>query len=210
MILQHTRRRMMGRAARLGLAAVAVAACIGVQPARAQADGPCTYSGAQALLFEGPVAATQSDRSDRPHLGELWRECQFRLYRDGETVTFRQGDYILGAIAVWWSYQQMDEFGLSRAEAIDDLELVTDQIEIAVVTDGIAGPFEPVPVIVTSYRDAQLEVAAVEDAAEGHIVFNQRGFISQLPAGEYLVRWTQAYPGFPDFVSTVRLLVTPA
>jgi hypothetical protein len=76
---------------------------------------------------------------------------------------------------------------------------------MATVTDGIAGPFEPVPLIETKYRDAPL----VSPLGEGHIVFNQRGFITQLPAGEYLVHWTESYPGFPDFEATVRLLVTP-
>jgi hypothetical protein len=206
MIIQDARKRMRGRVVRLALAMVALVACVGVQPAYAQTEEPCTYGGAQALLLEAPVAATQSDRSDRPHLGELWEECQFRLYRDGQTITFREGDYILGAIAVWWTYDEMDEFGLSRGEAIEDLQLITDRIEIAKLDGRKRGPFEPVPVIVTSYRDAQLFGT--------HIVFNQRGFIAHLPAGEYLVRWTQSYPGsiaFPAFrdESTVRLLVTP-
>jgi hypothetical protein len=135
---------------------LAVMACIGVQPAQAQTEETCTYGGAQALLLEAPVAATQFDRSDRPHLGELWEECQFRLYRDGETVTFREGDYILGAIAVWWTYKDMNEFGWSREQAIEDLRLVTDRIEVADVNGRKRGPFEPVPVIVTSYRDAEL------------------------------------------------------
>jgi hypothetical protein len=193
---------MMGRAARLGLVMVAVVACIGVRPARADTEQTCTYGGAQALLQAAPVGATQSGTSDRAHLGELWEACQFRLYRDGETITFREDDYILGGIAAFWFYEEIDEFGWTRAEAIEDMRLVTDRVEMAIVTDGIAGPFEPVPLIVTRYRDAPL--------FGGHIVWNHRAFITQLPAGEYLVRWTQSYPGFPDFESTVRLLVTPA
>lgn len=206
MIMHDARKRMTARVVRLGLAFVALLTCVGVQPSSAQTGEPCTYGGAQALLQAAPIAATQSDRSDRPHLGQLWDECQFRLYRDKETVTFREGDYFLGAIAVWWSYEEMDEFGWNRDEAIDDLELVTDRIEIAVVTERKRGPFESVSVIVTQYRDAQL--------FGSHIVFNQRGFIAQFPAGEYLVRWTQSYPGSSAFpacrdVSTVRLVVTP-
>jgi hypothetical protein len=191
-------RRLIGTVSAL---VFAVVACIGVQPARADTEQPCSYGGAQALLQMAPVAATQSDGSDRPHLGQLWEECQFRLYLDGETVTFREDDYILGAIAWWWTYEEMAEFGWSRAQAIDDLQLVTDRIEMATVTDGVAGPFEPVPVIVTKYRDAPLFGM--------HIVFNQRAILTQLPAGEYLVHWTESYPGFPDEDSTVRLLVTP-
>jgi hypothetical protein len=106
-----------------------------------------------------------------------------------------------GRHRLFWFYEELEEFGWSRAEAIEDLRLYTDRVEMAIVTDGIAGPFEPVPLIVTRYRDAPL--------FGGHIVWNHRAFMTQLPAGEYLVRWTSSYPGFPDFVSTVRLLVTP-
>lgn len=182
--------------------ALALVACIGPQPALAQTEEPCSYGDAQALLLEVPVAATQSDRSDRPHLGGLWKECQFRLYEHGETFTFGEDDYILGGIAWWWSYEEMEEFGWSREEAIADLQLVTDRVEIAVVNRGKREPFEPVPLILTSYRDAQLFGT--------HIVFNHRAFIAQLPAGDYLVRWTESYPGFPDSKATVRLLVTPS
>lgn len=206
MMLQDTRPARLGRVW-TGLVIVAVVACMGVPPARAETGDPCTYGGALALLEAAPVAATQASRSEekgiRPHLGGLWDECQFRLYQDKETIPFQADDYILGGIAVWWTYDEMAQFGLSRAEAIEDLERVTDRIEIATV-DGRGGRprFAPVPVIVTTYRDAQL--------FGSQIVYNHRAFIAKLPAGEYLVRWTQSYPGFRDFVSTVRLLVTPA
>jgi hypothetical protein len=201
MKLQDARIERFGRAARLGLAMVALVTFIGMQPARGETEEACTYGDAQALLLEAPVAATQSDRSDRPHLGGLWDECQFRLYENRETFTFQEDDHILGGIAWWWTYEEMDAFGWTRAEAIEDLELVTDRIELAVRDGDRWGPFEPVPVIVTSYRDAQLFGT--------HIVFNHRAFIAQLTAGEYLVRWTESYPGTRDFRSTVRLLVTP-
>jgi hypothetical protein len=181
---------------------LAVVACIGLQPALAQTERPCSYGDAQALLLEVPVAATQSERSDHSHLGGLWEDCQFRGYADGETFSFGEDDYILGGIAWWWSYDEMEEFGWSRAEAIEDLQLVTQRVEMAIVTNGIAGPFEAVPVIVTRYRDAQL--------FGSHIVFNHRAIIVKLPAGEYLVRWTESYPGFPDSEATIRLVVTPS
>ena len=121
---------------RIGLAIVAVVACIGVQPARAETGDPCTYGGAQALLEAAPVAATQASRSEetgiRPHLGGLWNECQFRLYLNKETVTFQEDDYILGGIAWWWTYEELAQLGWSRNQAIADLQLITDRIEIAI------------------------------------------------------------------------------
>ncbi len=182
------------RGAALAAAALIAVVVIGANAvpsaAAAKQEVPCTYGGAQALLRAAPVGATQSLRSDRPHLGQLMDRCQFRGYRGGETFTFREGDYIVGGIIQFWTYEEMDEFGWSRAKAIEDLRLVTQRVEMATVTDGNSGPFKPVPIIETTYRDAQL---AVNDW--GHIVYNQRAFITQLPAGEYLVRWTQSYAG---------------
>ena len=204
MTLQDARPARLGRVW-TGLVVLAVVACVGIQPARAETGDPCTYGGAQALLQAVPVAASRSDLSEetgiQPHLGGLWDECQFRLYEDKQTVTFQEDDYILGGIAVWWTYDEMAQFGFSRAEAIEDLQRITDRIEIATV-DGRGGRprFEPVSVIVTPYRDAQLFGT--------QIVYNHRAFIAKLPAGEYLVRWTQSAPWWRDFVSTVRLVVT--
>jgi hypothetical protein len=168
----------------------------------ATSDQPCSYGDAQALLNQGPVAFRLADGSaHQPGLGGLIGRCQFRLYQDGETVTFSDEDYILGGILIFWTYEELEELGWTRAEAIADMELVTDRVEIASVGGGEVGTFEDVPLIVTHYRDAF--------GPPGHLVYNHRAFITQLPAGEYLVRWTQSYPGFPDFESTVRLLVTP-
>jgi hypothetical protein len=193
-------RSLGGRTLRFGLALITVLTCIGGPTARAGAEPLCTYGDAQALLQQLPLAFTQSLSSDRPRLGQIFGRCQFRLFQDGETITFREGDNFLGGITMFWSYEDMEAFGWSRAEAIEDLRLATDQVEMAVVTNGSVGPFEPVPLIETSYRDVLGVV--------GHIVFNHRAFISQLPPGEYLVHWTQSYPGSPDFESTVRIIVT--
>jgi hypothetical protein len=195
-------RSTLGRGFRLGLVMIATTAGIVVPAAGATTEPPCTYGDAQALLQELPLSFTQSLGSDRPRLGQLFGRCQFRLFQDGETIAFREDDVVLGGILMFWSYEDMDAFGWTRAEAIMDLELAVDHVEMAVVTGGIAGPFEPVPLIETKYRDVR--------SAVGHIVFNHRAFIRVYPVGEYLVRWTQSYPGIPDFTSTVRLVVTPA
>ena len=160
----------------------------------------CSYGNAKALLNQAPVAFRLADGSaHQPGLGGLIGRCQFRLYQDGETVTFSDEDYFLGGILVFWTYEELEELGWTRAEAIADLKLATDRVEIASVVGGEVGTFEDVPLIVTHYRDAF--------GPPGHVVYNHRAFITQLPAGEYLVRYTQTYPGFPDFVSTVRLVI---
>ena len=161
---------------------------------------PCSYGNAQSLLNAGPVAYRLNNALHIPGFGGLTAKCQFRLYADGETVTFSDQDYILGGIFLFYTYEELEEFGLTRAEAIADLKLYVDRVEIASVVGGNVGTFEDVPLIVTSYRDAL--------APPGHVVYNHRAFITRLPAGEYLVRYTETYPGFPDFVSTVRVVIT--
>jgi hypothetical protein len=169
--------------------------------AHAAASEPCSYGDAQALLNQGPVAFRLADGSaDQPGLGGLVGRCQFRLYEDGATVTFSDEDYFLGGIFLFWTYEELEEFGWTRAEAIADLKLVTDRMEIASVVGGEIGAFEDVPLIVTRFRDAF--------GPPGHVVYTHHAFITQLPAGEYLVRYTQSYPGFPDFTSTVRVVIT--
>jgi len=167
----------------------------------AASDQPCSYGDAKALLNQAPVAFRLSDGSaHQPGLGGLVGRCQFRLYQDGETVTFSDEDYFLGGIILFYTYAELEEFGFTRAEAIADLKLATDRVEIASVVGGDVGAFADVPLIVTRYRDAF--------GPPGHVVYNHRAFITRLPAGEYLVRYTQSYPGFPDFTSTVRVVVT--
>jgi hypothetical protein len=183
-------------------ALIVVLAIISIPAAHAAAsDEPCSYGDAQALLNQGPVAFRLADGSaNQPGLGGLVGRCQFRLYEDGATVTFSDEDYFLGGIILFWTYEELEEFGWTRAEAIADLKLVTDRVEIASVEGGEIGAFEDVPLIATRFRDAF--------GPPGHVVYTHHAFITQLPAGEYLVRYTQSYPGFPDLTSTVRVVIT--
>lgn len=160
----------------------------------------CSYGNAQSLLNAGPVAFRLNNFAHMPGFGGLTARCQFRLYADGETFTFSDQDYILGGIFNYWSYEEMEEFGWTRAEAIADLDLYSSRLEMARVVGGVVGTFEDVPLILTPYRDAL--------APPGHVVYNQRAIITQLPAGEYLVRYTESYPGFPDFTATMRVVIT--
>jgi hypothetical protein len=162
----------------------------------------CSGGGAQALLQIMPTAARLNVNTDLPRLGDIKDQCTFKFYEDGETRTFSDQDVILGGIVAFFTYNEFEFYGVSRAEAIAYLELSTDHVEIATVVGGSAGTFEDMPLVVTKYRDAI--------GPFGHAVYNHRAFITQLPAGEYLVRWTSSFPGEPDFISTVHLVITHA
>src|SRR5688572_18010922 len=199
----RTRRPRRSRASHLAAAVVLlVLLVLPTAPPAAGAAGPCTRGAAQALLQGFGVATRLGDRPVPPSLGIDYFRCQFRLYEDGVTFTFSDQDYILGGIARFVTYDELEEFGWSRAEAIALLESITEEVEIATVVGGNVGTFELVPLIVTSYRDAI--------ASPGLVVYNHRAFITKLPAGEYLVRYTEHLPGEPDFIATVRLVITAA
>jgi hypothetical protein len=93
-------------------------ATAGVSP---PTTSPCTYGDAMQT-FEAPFTGNLIDS-----------ECQYRLYRDGETFIFCEGDYILGGIVFFWEYKLL---GIPREEAIADIELNEDRVWI----DGVEMP----------------------------------------------------------------------
>ena len=163
---------------------------------------PCTKGTAQAFLKNFGKASRLGDRMESTRLGDYYRHCQFRLYEDGKTFRFSDQDYIVGGIAQFFTFHALEELGMSRAEAIADMESITEEVDIATIVGGNVGTFEPVPLIVTKYRDAL--------ASPGLVVYNHRAFITKLPAGQYFVRSTERFPGEPDNIDTVRLVITAA
>jgi len=79
---------------------------------------PCTYGEAQHT-FQAPY------NSIDPNVPGSGNECQYRLFIDGETFTFCEGDFILGGVIYFWEYQAL---GMSRKEAIADIELYDDHV----------------------------------------------------------------------------------
>jgi hypothetical protein len=181
------RKRIRSLALVLMLAASSLAAGVPVVSAAfgdghyiGQPDG-CTMGDARALLgaFE-EFAGTP--------LGPP--PCQYRLFWDGDTMTFCEDDVILGGVVAFWAYKAS---GISRADAIADLDLITDRVWL----DGVAQVLT-----VTAYKDANHPLF-------GRLVYNHRAFITQLPPGDHVSVYVQSYPGEPDFVSTIYLHVLP-
>ena len=163
----------------VGLAAGTVAA------AGAAPTSPCTYGEAEHT-FQAPFTSIDPD-VPFPTFGN---ECQYRLYADGETMTFCEGDFVLGGVIYFWEYPVLD---ISREEAIADIELNEDRVSI----DGIW-----MPLMDTGIKDGQ-------NPFFGKVVYKQRAFIAQLSVGEHTSYWENFHPDYGLSTSTVDLVVLP-
>jgi hypothetical protein len=121
-------------------------------------------------------------------------------YRDA-TFTFTDEDVFLGGIVQLYDYENA---GLSREEAIADLESIQDRVWLAeVLSGGVTGAWVEQPLMRTAYKN-------IESAVLGLTVLQQRAFITSLPPGEYLSYWESSYQGVPDLTALVRLIIAPA
>ena len=149
-------------------------ATAGVSP---PTTSPCT-SGDAMQTFEAPFTGNLIDS-----------ECQYRLYRDGETFTFCEGDYILGGIVFFWEYKLL---GISREEAIADIELNEDRVWI----DGVE-----MPLMHTAFKNG------VRPSTGDMEVYQHVAFISQLPVGEHVSYWENFHPDYGLSTTTIHLVV---
>ena len=108
---------------------------------------------------------------------------------------------IVGGVAYLYEYQQL---GLTRQEAIAELETFSDQVWLSeVLPDGSIGERDEQPLVQTAYKN-------VMSANLGLTVYQHRAFITQLPAGEYLSEWESTSSGSLIESAVVRLIITPA
>ena len=140
---------------------------------------PCTYGDA-LQTFQAPFTGNLLDS-----------ECQYRLYRDGETFTFCEGDYILGGIVFFWEYKLL---GISREEAIADIELNEDHVWI----DGVE-----VPLMHTAFKNG------VRPSTGDMEVYQHVAFIRQLSVGEHVSYWENFHPDYGLGTTTIHLVVLP-
>lgn len=116
--------------------------------------------------------------------------CQYRVFFDGTARTFCEDDVILGGINALLDYKAS---GLSRGEAIAMLERFGDRVWI----DGVEQQL-----VETAYKDGWHPVF-------GHVVYQHRGFIARLPAGDHVSYWEGTTDGVVDGSATVLLHVLP-
>lgn len=168
----------------------------------------CTLADAQSLLnsFLTGLMLRRSGSPSRP--AEAITECQFRLYLDGETVVFREGDVFLGGLNLFWTVEEMQGMGVTRAQAVADLEAMEVEVWLApLLPDGSQGTPVEQPLQLTPFVDAMHPVL-------GRVVQQHRAFITSLPAGEYAVivevTW-QPFQGMPGGEAhfNINLVITP-
>jgi hypothetical protein len=164
---------------------------------------PCTVGDARAMLeaLQIPVHVMRPRGIEGPKLLDALAECQYRLFRDGATVTFSEEDVILGGVAYLYEYVQL---GTTRDQAVAELEAIQDRVWLGpVLPDGSVGDLVEQPLMHTNYKNIMSSLLALT-------VVQHRAFITQLPAGEYLSFWESTSPGLPDESAVVRLVITPA
>ena len=138
---------------------------------------PCTLGDAQKTF-------------EKPFGNLIGSACQYRLFFDGDTYTFCEDDFILGGVVWFWEYP---ELGVTRAEAIADIEANEDHVWI----DG-----SEQQLMFTAYKDGQHPVF-------GQVVFQHRAFITQLPVGEHTSYYENFHPDYGLTAATVTLQVLP-
>lgn len=153
----------------------------------------CTLGDARALLEVLPIPAQLMQPLDQDHPGvlEALTQCQYRVFAPpGASATFCEDDVILGGVARLREYQAL---GISRAEAIAELALFRDRVWL-------------------NDREQTLEETAFKDmlsVLRGHVVYQHRAFIAQLPPGEYVSLWRSTFAGAPARSATVTVRILP-
>lgn len=164
---------------------------------------PCTMGDARSMFeaLQIPFNVLRPRGIEGPKMLDSVGRCQYRLFRDGATFTFTDEDVFLGGIVQLYDYENA---GLSREEAIADLESIQDRVWLAeVLSGGVTGAWVEQPLMRTAYKN-------IESAVLGLTVLQQRAFITSLPPGEYLSYWESSYQGVPDLTALVRLIIAPA
>ena len=170
---------------RLTSAAVGFWLALVAAPVSAAPTEPCTLGDARQQFETFPLTF------------EGVPPCQYRLFFNDQTFTFREGDYFLGGVVRRESYDPSVPGG--RDAAIARLERDVFRVWIAEETGGGIGELVEQPLMRTALKSGQNDQF-------GTYVWLQWGYITQLPAGEYLTV-TQLPNGR---LTSNRLIITPA
>ena len=92
-------------------------------------------------------------------------------------INFSENDFILGGIVQYIDYPVI---GMSRSDAVAELEGIEVRTWLAEVTNGQVGPLVAQPLMISATRGIVLKRQEI-----GKVVARTWGYITQLPAGEY-------------------------
>ena len=167
--------------------------------AKSHNNGHCGWGEAQATFQALPVGYVDvTDFGTRERLAGLgggFEHCQFRLFTDGQTYTFKAGDVVVGGVVQLFDYPN---WGFSLAEAIADTEAVDDRAWFGPA----GGPLVQQPLQRTAYKQ-------FHRPDWGLTLYQHRAFITQVAPGEYTSYWEETYYGAPVGSATVHIVVLP-
>jgi hypothetical protein len=168
----------------------------------------CTYADAQITFNSWSAALTLRRRGiDASRPVDAISRCQYRLFWDGETVTFPAGDVFVGGVNLFFTIDELGLFGATRQMGIAGLDAIEVRVWLVPILGGTPGdPIEQVVLRTPSKNGTLLDGTA--------IVQQHRGIITSLPPGQYLSVTEFKFPQFfsypaEEFVSTVNLVITP-
>jgi hypothetical protein len=132
-------------------------------------EPPCSYGDAMAV-FDSFATFVQLEGGVPP--------CQYRLYANREHFTFNDEDWFVGGVAQYFTYEELEQLGMTREEGIAELETITSRLWLAKVSSRgkVGTPIEQ-SLMQTAYKDSSLF---------GGLVYTQVGVILNLPPGDYL------------------------
>lgn len=170
---------------------------------------PCTEADALATFESWSAVINQVRRGhDQSSRVDAFARCQYRLFQDGRTFTFKSGEVFLGGANVNWDYETLDALGATREEAIANLEANETRVWLVpILTGGGLGTPVEQHLIRTPYKDGTI-------VNLGRVLQQHRAFWTTLPPGEYLSVFSsrsEAFFTFPaeDFLATVHLVIIP-
>ncbi|MCB1692012.1 MAG: hypothetical protein KDI19_04555 [Pseudomonadales bacterium] len=198
----HTyRSRRHQLAARLQQAVLLFILIMSGQAAVAKNGTHCGQGEAQSTLQALPVgyvhATDFASRDRHAGVGGGTLHCQFRVFADGATYVFHQGDVVVGGIVYLFDYRN---WGLTHAEAIADTEAFEDTVWFGPT----GGAMTVQPLERTAYKQ-------MHRPDWGLTLYQQRAFIMRFTTpGEYTSHWESTYYGEPSGSATVHIVVLPS
>lgn len=149
-------------------------------PSENQTNGVCSYGHTRSLLEAfPPFFHYQPPRFEYP-------DCQYRVFLDGEEVTFKEGDWILAGSVLFLEYRQL---GLTREEAIAILEGIEQRLWLAEIQpNGQLGTIVEKEILEAGFKDFPSPIF-------GHSVYKSTGAIMQLEPGQYLSIYQATFEG---------------
>lgn len=184
-----------------GILTAGLLALLSAPPAQAATE-ECTTGNAQAILNAGPTIAQTvwfPGRAPNGNAVHAISQCRYSLFLDNQTFAFSCQDTFVGQIAHLEPYKDLAE---SRPAAISEITRYVDRAWIApVLPDGTTGPLVEQTLHNSAFKNTE--------AYGMKAVYQNRGFATTLPPGEYVSIWESRYDGSVDDAATVHLTITP-